>query len=117
MTTEGTIGGALTLGYKVTTKIGGDILVAKAEVAAELSAQLSVSYNHKVAVTEKKTSSEEISFPGVTNTTYNYDEYAVALYQLHSTYTVKPNTELQKMIDNGQAVLAQDAFSYSDSTT
>ncbi|HDR6248018.1 TPA: hypothetical protein QCU24_005923 [Bacillus cereus] len=117
MSTENAIGGTLTLGYKLTTKVSGDILVAKAEVAAELSAQLSASYNHKVVVTDETTRTDTIEFPGVKNNTYKYNQYMAALYQLKSTYNVQPSPTLQKAIDNGKAVLAQKSFSYSDSTT
>ncbi|MGX5634119.1 hypothetical protein [Bacillus thuringiensis] len=118
MTKEDAIGATLTIGAKMGGKAKAGIPgLGEAELSMEVSTQLAASYNHKISVTDEKTSSEEISFPGVNNTTYNYDEYAVALYQLQSTYTVKPSAALQKMIDNGEAVLARDAFKYADSTT
>ena len=62
-------------------KVSGDILVAKDEVVAELSAQLSASYNHKVVVTDETTSTDTIEFPGVNNIMYKHNQYMAALYQ------------------------------------
>lgn len=128
MTTEDTIGAALTIGVKMGAKANGSVPgVASAEFSMELSTQLQASYNHKISVTNENTSSEEISFPGVKNTTYKYDEYAVALYQLHSTYTVQPGPALKKAIESWgkypeyenlpRTALAQTSFSYNDATT
>ncbi|MGH1287801.1 hypothetical protein [Bacillus toyonensis] len=132
MTKEDALSATLTLGVKLGMKASAGVPGAvAAEVATEVSTQLATSYNHKISVTDEKTSSEEISFPGVNNNTYNYDEYAVALYQLQSTYTVKPGKKLQAYLDENKntflpmnhgkkvsaAALAQTAFSYADSTT
>lgn len=128
LTKEHALGGALTIGAKMGAKASGGVPgVGSAEFSFELSTQLSLNYNHKITVTDEKTSTEEISFPGVNNTTYKYDEYAVALYQLQSTYTVQPGPALKKALEDktwknlpgihGKTALAQTAFSYSDSTT
>ncbi|MCU4948959.1 MULTISPECIES: hypothetical protein [Bacillus cereus group] len=119
--TENAIGGALTLGYKLTTKLSGDIGIAKAELAVELSAQLQATYNHKVTVTEEKTTTKAIEFPGVVNSTYNYNQYRAALYQVQSTYTVEPGPTLVEYLNHTADLngvgngLAQKAFAYSTS--
>ncbi|MBJ8025684.1 hypothetical protein [Bacillus cereus] len=117
LTKETALGGGLTLGAKFSASGEAHVpFILSTKFSAEVSAQLSFTYNAKTSITQEKTSSEEIAFPGVTNSSYKYDEYSIALYQLNSIYTLEPGPALQKMISQG-AVLAKDSFEYNDSTT
>ncbi|TJZ99974.1 hypothetical protein FA950_29280 [Bacillus thuringiensis] len=114
LTTTNAVGGALTLGYKLTLTEGGGILPASA--TQEFSAQLSATYNHTVAVTSQVTQTQTQEIPHASDS-YKQDKYAAAVYQLHSDYTVKPSPELQQAISNGTVTVdGANTFSYDDST-
>ncbi|MGK8429217.1 hypothetical protein OF864_14375 [Bacillus cereus] len=130
---EDAINAGLTVGAKMGAKASGGVPgIASAEFSMEVSTQVSTSFNHKWVATTEETTTIERTLPAITNTTYKYDYYALALYQLHSTFTVKPGKKLQAFLDENKdnftridakgtkipyAALAQTAFSYADSTT
>lgn len=118
LTTSDAIGGALTLGYKVSVTEGGGIFPAAA--SEEFSAQLSVTYNHTITVSSQVTNTQTL---GITKAAdgYQYDKYVGAVYQLHSKYTFKPSDELQLAMNSPfgyKVILDQRAqsFQYDDST-
>ncbi|PEL95629.1 hypothetical protein CN602_28140 [Bacillus cereus] len=85
------------------------------EAAQEFSTQLTATYNHTITVTSQTTNTQTLSNPKAPDS-YQYDKYVGAVYQLDSTYTILPGTELSKVIESGDAVLAQNSFKYDDST-
>ncbi|QDZ77160.1 hypothetical protein [Bacillus cereus] len=99
---------ALTLGASYTATAGGGPLPASASYT--LSASLETSFGTKHTVSSEKTITKNVTF-GPALASYKYPNYKVAVYQVKSTYTVKPgkklsdwlkyqNTPLSKRTDN-----------------
>ncbi|MBG9486756.1 hypothetical protein ABE42_15875 [Bacillus thuringiensis] len=115
LTTSDAIGGALTLGYKVSVTEGGGIFPAAA--SEEFSAQLTASYNHTITVSSQVTNTQTLSNPKAPDG-YQYDKYVGAVYQLKSIYKMNPSSKLNEFLTNGTANLDNRAqsFQYDDST-
>ncbi|WP_410993201.1 hypothetical protein [Bacillus cereus] len=115
MSNEDSITAGLTLGVKAGAKAKAGIPgLGEAELSMEVSTQFQTSYGHKWNVSNELTKTKEMTFPGVKNKNYQYEYYALAQYQLRSTYTIKPGPSLQKLINEGSVVLANEKFKYSD---
>ncbi|HHL0974671.1 TPA: hypothetical protein ACQUHP_006478 [Bacillus cereus] len=112
LTTSDAIGGAVTLGYKISFKGG---VPGVAEVTEELSAQFTATYNHTITVSSQVTNTQTLSNPKASDT-YKYDYYVGAVYQLKSNYKVIPGAELSQDISAGKVKLANNLFQYDDST-
>lgn len=108
---------ATSMASTVGAKIGGKAGDGKeaAEMSSELSMQLTSTFTHTITVTEQTTNTQT---QGITKAAASYknDQYAAALYQLRTKYTVEPGANLADSIKKGEAVLNQTAFSYNDST-
>ncbi|WP_242230230.1 hypothetical protein [Bacillus cereus group sp. BfR-BA-01329] len=112
LTTTDVFGFSATLGWKVSAKIGGGIIPA--EVTTEMSGSLTTNYNHTITITSSETRTQQFSVDKVDNPSYQYDKYAVAAYQLRSTYTIIPGSNLQKFLNDSGYKLANKVYKYSE---
>ncbi|MBG9832076.1 hypothetical protein [Bacillus wiedmannii] len=109
---------ASTLGWKMSAKIGGGLIPA--EITAEMSGSLTATYGHQISVSNETTRTQTFSVGPVNNSSYKYNKYATAAYQLHSTYTVIPGAGLQEVIEKSDFFgmklkgLANKTYKYSE---
>ncbi|WP_237982491.1 epsilon-toxin family protein [Bacillus thuringiensis] len=96
VSTTGTVGLASTIGAKVSTEIGGGIIPGK--VSTELSASLTTSFSFGITITDQETIARHFSVEKVNNPSYQYNKYAVAAYQLKSTYSPLMGAGLEQFI-------------------
>ncbi|PGT57562.1 hypothetical protein COD86_23120 [Bacillus cereus] len=112
LTTTDVFGFSATLGWKVSAKIGSGIIPA--ELTTEMSGSLTTNYNHTITVTSSETRTQQFSVDKVDNPSYQYDKYTVAAYQLRSTYTIIPGSNLQKFLNNSGSKLANKVYKYNE---
>lgn len=107
-------GFSATLGWKISTKIGGGIIPA--EVTAEMSTSLSTNYNHSITVTSADTRTHKFTIGKVDNPSYNYKQYTTAVYQLRSTYTTIPGAGLNEVMQKQTQLkgLANKVYKYNE---
>ncbi|MED3542440.1 hypothetical protein ABEX53_18905 [Bacillus toyonensis] len=96
VSTTGTVGLASTIGAKVSTEVGGGIIPGK--VSTELSASLTTSFSFGITITDQETIARHFSVEKVNNPSYQYNKYAVAAYQLKSTYSPIMGAGLEQFI-------------------
>ncbi|MGR5864713.1 hypothetical protein ACT7DZ_14685 [Bacillus cereus] len=84
-------GMAATIGWKIGLKAGIPGIV---DVSTELSGSLTASYQHTVTVTKQVSELVGFSIGRVDNPDYPYNDYATAVYQIQSDYTMEPGKRI-----------------------
>ncbi|HHK5537016.1 TPA: hypothetical protein ACQUHH_005590 [Bacillus mobilis] len=105
-------GFSATLGWKVSAKIGGSILPG--EVTTEMSGSLTANYGHTITITNSNTRTHQFSVEKVDNPSYKYNKYTIAVYQLRSTYTIIPSSNLQIFLNDNNYKLANNVYKYNE---
>lgn len=88
-------GMAATIGWKIGLKAGIPGIV---DVSTELSGSLTASYQHTVTVTKQVSELVGFSIGRVDNPDYPYNDYATAVYQIQSDYTMEPGKGLSSVV-------------------
>ncbi|PHG62857.1 hypothetical protein [Bacillus toyonensis] len=99
------------LGMSATATGGGGIPgVAYGEVSGTISASFGLSETNQKSITEEHNVSKTFTInPAISS--YKYDDFSVAVYQLISTYKVVPGPKLQAALDKAGVQLAVNQFS------
>ncbi len=96
VSTTNMFGIATTAGWKMGIKVSVVPLVA--DVTSEISASLTASFQHTVAVTKQTSSQVKFDISRVDNPDYKYNDYAAAVYKIQSNYTLLPGKGLSSII-------------------
>ncbi len=120
VSTTNMFGIATTVGWKMGIKVSVVPLVA--DVTSEISASLTASFQHTVAVTKQTSSQVKFDISRVDNPDYKYNDYAAAVYKIQSDYTLEPGKGLSRIIEKQSwhdpmrtAALANTNYAYEGS--